>query len=536
MKHKDSWIWFVPFTLLQGGATWVLIQVSGLQHQDGLGTPISTLPLILLLIGNRMIQSGATLMLKRYALYSQIQTESQFLNALSGYSPGKLEDPAWQNKIHHLASRVPSMRSEALRSALAASGHLMSLILLCRVLPALTFQLFGSLAIFFLFEQMGARSISRARLTFQRSHAESQRKIGWLRDLFYDPDSAGEIRAASRIKGLLHRFQVLQYRETDQFLHHDRQVFVQRFLFRSMGLVITTIVLYIGLGNEVTIMKNSMGLWVLLIRCGQALFAFSSAGSIWWEIYPVWREFIHFCKNSPKDEKGPANLLTMPHADRLSVTHVCYQYPGNKQFRLRFSGNVVKGDLVIIRGNNGAGKSTLLKLIAGILTPDQGSIQHGNTKIGFVMQTKPRDDELFAFPRMAESHALKRSLMQNLFDVLDLTELPKPMDGLGLHGRAFTHEIELSRGQWQRLSLYRAISNTEGLLLLDEPETALEPDIREKFVDFLEKHRQSFYTLITTHHDYFDHLATQIWHLEKGTMHIYRNRDSGEFARPIAQG
>jgi molybdate transport system ATP-binding protein len=163
---------------------------------------------------------------------------------------------------------------------------------------------------------------------------------------------------------------------------------------------------------------------------------------------------------------------------------------------------------VAIYGKSGAGKTTFLKMLAGITEPDKGSIVAGNEiwfnkekkialppqkrKIGFVFQ------DYALFPNM--------SVRQNLDFVLPDKKNKNFVDELleitGLSRLSSTSVTALSGGQQQRVALARALVKQPDLLLLDEPLSSLDNEMRLKLQDELIKiHKHFGLTTIMISHD-----------------------------------
>jgi molybdate transport system ATP-binding protein len=200
--------------------------------------------------------------------------------------------------------------------------------------------------------------------------------------------------------------------------------------------------------------------------------------------------------------------------------------PGG-QMSLQFNSKIDSGEFVCVYGPSGAGKTSVLRMLAGLLTPDDGHIVTDNTtwfdkakkvdlkpqlrNIGMVFQ------EYSLFPNMTVrgnlEFALKKESSADIVDeLLQLTELEQLQD---------QKPALLSGGQKQRVALARALIRRPRLLLLDEPLSALDSVMQAKLQDYiLRVHQQFSLTTILVSHDVFEvvKMSKRVLILEEGTI------------------
>ncbi len=146
--------------------------------------------------------------------------------------------------------------------------------------------------------------------------------------------------------------------------------------------------------------------------------------------------------------------------------------------------DVPAGSVTALIGPNGCGKSTALRAIAGLLSPDQGSVgldggaapHPGDGRVGLVFQ-QPR---LIPWLSTIDNVALPLALARVALDERR-ARAAEALRRVGLEVAAQVRPRELSGGMAQRAALARALVSDPPLLLLDEPFSALDALTREAF-------------------------------------------------------
>lgn len=133
-------------------------------------------------------------------------------------------------------------------------------------------------------------------------------------------------------------------------------------------------------------------------------------------------------------------------------------------------------ETLVVLGSSGAGKSTLVRLLAGLDEPQAGTIDRGEDPRRPALV--PQSPDLFPWLTAGENVALggKYAANQDHFRDSRVEEL---LEDLGIGELSGAMPGELSGGQAQRVALGRALAVDPGIVLLDEPFSALDPAIRE---------------------------------------------------------
>ena len=169
--------------------------------------------------------------------------------------------------------------------------------------------------------------------------------------------------------------------------------------------------------------------------------------------------------------------------------------------------SVKGGELMGLLGPSGCGKSTLLKAVAGILPPKSGSILIGGEDMANVPPHKRGAVIVFQdmrlFPNMTALENVAFPIkMQGVPKRQRLEQAGQLMKSVQLCGHESRRINELSGGQQQRVALARALAAQPRLLLLDEPFTALDNELKEEIRALvLELHKKFRTTTVLVTHD-----------------------------------
>ncbi|TCK16429.1 ABC transporter ATP-binding protein [Marinobacterium mangrovicola] len=191
----------------------------------------------------------------------------------------------------------------------------------------------------------------------------------------------------------------------------------------------------------------------------------------------------------------------------LSVEKLQCAYEGTPVLR-SVSFSIEEGEIACLLGPSGCGKTTVLRAIAGFIEPEAGAIRINGEVISDEKSTLPpekrgmgmvfQDYALFPHLTIAENIAFglkgkSRSEKQKAVEeVLNLVELPDL-------GKRYPHE--LSGGQQQRVALARALAPKPRLLLMDEPFSNLDTDLRRQLSAEMRRilKKQQIASIMVTH-------------------------------------
>ena len=204
-------------------------------------------------------------------------------------------------------------------------------------------------------------------------------------------------------------------------------------------------------------------------------------------------------------------------------------------FSLNIKLHIEKGNIIGIYGASGEGKTSFAKMLCGILKPDQGKITvddkvwYDSEKKIYLKPQKISANLMFQdyalFPNMSVRKNLEFALQKNgdpklIEDIISIIELEN-----------FQHSKihKLSGGQQQRVALARAIVNMPRLLILDEPLSAIDEEMRVKLQDYILKTHKAYHltTILISHNISELHkIADSVYELKNGNLHQVKANSS----------
>jgi len=200
----------------------------------------------------------------------------------------------------------------------------------------------------------------------------------------------------------------------------------------------------------------------------------------------------------------------------VALENVFFQYP-DAEFRLNIDNLSFKqGSKTAIIGTSGYGKTTMLNIIAGIITPQKGSVKVNDQiinkledaerrnfriqRIGFIFQDFKLIPYLNVMDNILLPYRINSSISMNNETLQSAVSIAEE---LGIKDKMKKYPSKLSQGERQRVAICRALLNRPSLILADEPTGNLDPENKKKIMDILFDSVDKFKaTLITVTHDH----------------------------------
>ncbi len=204
----------------------------------------------------------------------------------------------------------------------------------------------------------------------------------------------------------------------------------------------------------------------------------------------------------------------------IECSHLVLQYDRREVVKdLTFS--IEKGSYLCIVGENGSGKSTLLKALLGMIKPEAGTITYAKEfsrrQIGYLPQrTEVQQDFPASVEEVVYSGLLNRQKKGFFLKKQEKAIANDTIEQLELDGLRKTCFRELSGGQQQRVLLARALTAADGMLLLDEPATGLDPLVTAELYRIIKQKNEEGMTVVMVTHELETalHMGSQVLHLD----------------------
>lgn len=199
--------------------------------------------------------------------------------------------------------------------------------------------------------------------------------------------------------------------------------------------------------------------------------------------------------------------------EKVIDIHNLYKSFGSNRVLRGIDIDVHKGENVVVLGRSGTGKSVLIKIIAGLLSPDSGSVnvlgqevdkldnvalRELRLKIGFCFQNGALYDSMtvgenLAFPLKRNTPHIKHAQVKKMVTVV--------LEAVGLAKTVDQMPSELSGGQRKRIGIARTLILRPDIMLYDEPTAGLDPITCTEINNLINEVQRRFHTssIIITH-------------------------------------
>jgi ABC-type Fe3+/spermidine/putrescine transport system ATPase subunit len=209
---------------------------------------------------------------------------------------------------------------------------------------------------------------------------------------------------------------------------------------------------------------------------------------------------------------SPASAVPAANGVLLEVRNIAKRF-GSRDVLKNISLQIATGEFITLLGESGSGKTTLLRLIAGFEQPTSGEIWMNGTRLDALPPYQRRVNTVFQnyalFPHLSVADNVAYGLRVTRSSA---SEIPARVDAalrmVKMQEYARARPSRLSGGEQQRVALARALVNRPQLLLLDEPLSALDANLRKQMQGELKSlQRELGITFLFVTHDQDEAMA-----------------------------
>lgn len=201
----------------------------------------------------------------------------------------------------------------------------------------------------------------------------------------------------------------------------------------------------------------------------------------------------------------------------ITVTGLSKRY-GKVEALKAISFDVYRGEIFALLGPNGSGKTTALEILMNIRSYEQGKITYFDSAVG--SDRLPRIGAVFQTRMYYDSLSVREHIKYytNFYRVK--SDIRKYLNQVDLGDKLDVQYGSLSGGQKQQLSILLALVNDPEILFLDEPSTALDPQVRLRIWDLIRALKDEGKTIVfSTHYiEEAEALADRVSILSKGEL------------------
>ena len=328
----------------------------------------------------------------------------------------------------------------------------------------------------------------KRQLVFIEEKNELERKISYLQELM-----KSSTNKELRIKGAFDFIYDKWKEEISKYAKKEKDVIVKNSTLTIILDTFTDIVSVCGyvlsillfIHNRITLSELTTAIYIYGLMLGDMC---------------VLLEAISEIVKTKADANSFRTVMEMPevvrserkktHSELVKLDNVYYRYPFTENYILKnISLSIKSGEKIAIVGLNGAGKTTLVKMVLGMVNPSMG-----NRSIYYRVtgeRDTDREDVSYGMVSQNPVHYISFSIAENVYlgntiDKPNYKRIKESIDFVSLSrydmdsvlGKEIGG-IDLSTGEWQKLSIAKAIYRDAEITVLDEPTSGLDP-IMEK--------------------------------------------------------
>ena len=446
----------------------------------------------------------------------------KILNKTKEVDLGKFDIPEFYERLEN-ANREASMRPiQILNATFNTISHLITIVGFVAILWAVSPWIPLILAILGTPTAIVNFSFRKKNVNYMRFRSKDRRQMEYYSGLMTNKDLVKEIRLFNLSETFIKRFKEV----FKKYFSGLKALIIKENLCNVVINLITTIInclLFLYIAYKVTLGEMEIGDYSMytgaLNSISSGVITVITSTATIFEGTLFIENMIRFMneKQTVVPTLATARIPERHVGHRIEFKNVSFKYPGTDRYVLKDINIILEpGDTTVLVGLNGAGKTTLIKLLTrlydpteGVITLDGYDIREYDTKAlydmyGIIFQdfgkyaVTVRENIAFGqVDKEIDHNSIKDAAFQS--DSLNFIEkLPNGFDTPLM--RYFEEKgIELSIGQWQKLSVARAFYSDSDILILDEPTASLDAIAEQEIFNQFDELRKDKLTLFVSH-------------------------------------
>jgi ATP-binding cassette subfamily B protein len=364
------------------------------------------------------------------------------------------------------------------------------------------------------------------------------RERNYLASLLGDRDAAKEVRAFSLATYLRRRHDALYQERLDELRRVARRQLVYS-LTANLGIGLCLggmllLIAWLSLTGRVGLSEAGIAVAGVAVVGARLTGAGWAAGALS-EAALYMDDHRTFLDELPRVQAALPTAPAPRRFERLETQGLTFTYPSGDQPAVTdVSIQIEAGEVVALVGENGSGKTTLAKLLAGLYSPEQGTVTWDGTDVSKVDPVELSASVALIFQDFLRYHLTARENIgfgrhQALEDLGAIRNAAghAGVDSFLLSltagydtrlGPEFDGGTDLSIGQWQRMALARAFFRDAPFVILDEPTAALDPKAERGLFEHIRQLLDGRTVLLISHRFSSVRTADRIYVLERGRV------------------
>ncbi|MDO5755326.1 MAG: ABC transporter ATP-binding protein [Tissierellia bacterium] len=444
----------------------------------------------------------------------------------------EIEDPAFFDLQQQAKFSLRNQYAlENMIEALIGSVEAVATVLVTAfVFAALSFEM-GLVLLLIIFLNLGLR------VFFSKKDDDFYKKLGpintWIwfyQYLPFEKERLLDIKANSMEKNILQRYEKYIQQTNRLFQSYYQRMGLQEGISDLLNTLIFFLLFLRGIYGFYQGEFQLSHLSMILIGSIKMIEAFALIGEHavdFWRYSMFSKPVVDFLKlEEEKEKKGEK----FSEKKAIVAENLSFGY-GEKEVLKNINFSLDKNKLIVLIGENGSGKSTLMKLIAGLYSPDEGTIQYGgvNTRdlayshMSPVFQKFTLLKDFTAYENMSGSTDTNRKKVEDLLSTLAWERtfcFDRP-----LGSEIDESYIDLSKGQEQQTATLRALYQDRDLFILDEPSSAMDIEKERELYNTLVSLKDKKKVFLVSHRLTAVHQADEIWLIKKGELFQYGSHE-----------